>query len=441
MDAVNEREIILDTLLETEKGTYLSIVLGQVLIKYAYLNEQSRSFIKAVCEGTMERRISIDYIISQKSSVKINKMKPLIRTLLRMSVYQLKFMNGIPQSAAINEAVKLAKKRKFQNLSGFVNGVLRNIDRMEKIEYPSKAIEYSVPDWLYDSTVKWYGAEKAELIFKHALSKPRLYIRPNSQQYGIDELQQQLLQEGAETVKSEIYKGALVVEKGNIFSTKCFFEGGFAVQDLSSMTACLAAVGGFDSQDEIKVLDVCAAPGGKSLMIADILPKAQITARDLSEFKAEKIEDNINRLGAENIIVEVMDATVFDEASVDKYDLVIADLPCSGLGVMGRKGDIKYRVSAEDLESLKRLQQDILKCAVRYLKKGGVLLYSTCTINPGENLEQYDFITKELALTAESIEEYLPESFRGRTGDKGYIQLLPGADDCDGFFISRYRKS
>lgn len=440
MEAVNEREIILDTLMEADKGTYLSIVLGQVLIKYGYLSEKSRSFIKAVCEGTMERRIAIDYIISLKSSVKINKMKPLIRTLLRMSVYQLKYMDGIPESAAINEAVKLAKKRKFQNLSGFVNGVLRNINRMELSEYPSKDIEYSVPEWMYDKVTEWYGEKSADIIFKNALEKPALYIRSNKRVCSTDELLKNLTDEGISAKKTEMYGNALEVYSGALFGTDSFYQGAFQVQDISSMISCLSAAGGFDKDAGVKVLDICAAPGGKSLMISELLPNAVITARDLSETKAFKIEENIERLGAENIIVEVQDATVFDETSENSYDLVIADLPCSGLGVIGRKGDIKYRLLEEDLKSLKELQRDILKCAARYLKKDGVLLYSTCTINPGENVEQLSYIEEQLSLKAESIEEFLPEALQGRSGKEGYIQLLPGIDKCDGFFISRFRK-
>lgn len=437
---INERELILDILLEASRGEYLGPLVKQVLDKHAYLNEHSRAFIKAVCEGVTERKLYLDYIIEQKSSVKISKMKPLIRELLRMSVYQLKFMAQIPSSAAINEAVKLAKKRKFNNLSGFVNGVLRNIDRMELPDIESIkdiSIRYSCPRWIVDRLISWYGAKKAEKMLAVSLEKQpltaRVCLNKNSQQELIDIL-------GKEKVKAEAIKampGALELQNvGMLEYNTAFAQGRFTIQDVASQLVGVIAA----PEDGMQVLDLCAAPGGKSCHIAELLKNGSVVARDVSERKLELIEDNANRLDLTNIITQLSDASVYNSEDEEKYDLVLADVPCSGLGVFSRKSDLKYRLKEEDLKALEGIQRSIIDNAVRYVRPGGILIYSTCTVNPGENIKQLEYITDKYNFAAESIEGYLPEYFKGRTGGKGYIQLLQGIDPCDGFFICRLKK-
>jgi len=459
---VNEREIVLDILLEVEKGTYLKTILGQVLEKYAYLPANEKAFIKILSAGCLERQITLDYIIGLKSKVKPEKMKPVVRALLRMAVYQLKFMDGVPASAAINEAVKIAKKRKFVNLAPFINGVLRNIDRLGEIslgDIEDKSIRYSCPKWLVASVEKWYGSEKADAILRSTIEKPEMMLRVNTDMNTREELSAILAEEGIQTEASKVLGDMLIVQGSAVVgSSKAFAEGRYTVQDLSSVIAGYVAAGAVAGSDafsgekeegtsrsgevgKIKVLDMCAAPGGKAILAAQLLGnRAEITACDLTDVKVELIKNALERMKVENVRAVAHDALCFDEEYKNTFDLVIADLPCSGLGVIARKGDIKYRMTEADLESLEGLQRDILKNAAAYVKPGGVLMYSTCTINPGENAKQVDYLQEELGLKMRPFSSLLPDIFAKRADAAGYLQLLPGIDPCDGFFISVFEK-
>lgn len=448
---INEREIVLDILLEVEKGTYLKTILGQVLEKYAYLPANEKAFIKILSTGCLERQLTLDYIIGLKSKVKPEKMKPVVRQLLRMAVYQLKFMDGVPASAAINEAVKIAKKRKFVNLAPFINGVLRNIDRLgavelEKIE--DRSIRYSCPKWLVEAVDEWYGKDKADKILASTLEKTAIMLRVNLDMNTADELVDILATEGIQAVKSDVLEDVLIVKGAAVIaSSNAFAKGRYTVQDLSSVITGHVAAGALNSvstedtakDSRVNVLDMCAAPGGKAILVSQLIgERASVTACDLTETKAALIEDAVARMNIKNVTTLVHDALDFDEGFKGAFDLVIADLPCSGLGVISRKGDIKYRMTADDLMSLQQLQRDILKNAAAYVKAGGILVYSTCTINPGENAEQLEYIQKELGLKKKSIAELVPDMFCDRAAADGYLQLLPGIDPCDGFFVSMF---
>lgn len=446
----NTREIILDMLMEiTAQKEYSHKVIGQVLEKYNYMNGQDKAFMKRVTEGTIERQIQIDYILNSFSSVKVNKMKPLIRNLLRMSVYQLLFMESIPDSAVCNEAVKLAVKRKFHNLKGFVNGVLRNVARnKENIRYPDKEKEplmalsvlYSCPEWIVEMWLKEYGTETCENMLQALLEIHPVTVR-------IDET---LTDEEQQKVLAELESKAKKIEKhrylpyaytvtgvegfGNIPSFK---EGKFTVQDVSSMLAVEAA--GIREGDF--VLDVCAAPGGKSLHAATKTGKTgSVEARDVTERKTDLIEENRERLQKEWVKTKVWDASVLDESMIEHADVVLADVPCSGLGILGKKRDIKYRVSKESLEAVCELQKKIVDTVWQYVKPGGTLLYSTCTIHKAENEDMVAYITENFPLETESLNEYLPRELWSETTEKGFLQLLPGVQESDGFFLARFKR-
>ncbi|MCD7807167.1 MAG: methyltransferase domain-containing protein, partial [Lachnospiraceae bacterium] len=216
-----------------------------------------------------------------------------------------------------------------------------------------------------------------------------------------------------------------------------YSQGLFAVQDVSSMLCVETA----DIQPGDFVLDVCAAPGGKACFAADKTgPEGKVLARDVSDVKLSAVEENAGRLQIDHLEVQLWDAVAFDETLEGKADVVLADLPCSGLGILGKKQDIRYHVTQESLLELQQLQRQILTAVSRYVKPGGVLIYSTCTINPLENQDNRTYIIQELGLQPESITDYLPESLRRESAKNGYIQLIPGQDACDGFFISRFRK-
>lgn len=446
----NTREIILDMLMEiTAKKEYSHKVIGQVLEKYNYMSGQDKAFLKRVTEGTIERQIQLDYVLNSFSKVPVNKMKPLIRNLLRMSVYQLLFMESIPDSAVCNEAVKLAEKRKFKNLKGFVNGVLRSVARnKDNILYPSEENEpvkalsvlYSCPEWLVTMWLKEYDRETCKRMLKQLLEIHPVTIRVE-ETLSEEEKKQALeqLREKAKEVREHPYLPYAYTVTGveGFSNIPAFAEGKFTVQDVSSMLAVEAA--GIRSGDV--VLDVCAAPGGKSMHAAlKTGESGSVEARDLTEKKTALIEENKVRMQKEWVKTKVWDAAVLDESMIEKADVVLADVPCSGLGVLGKKRDIKYRVTPESLEEILKLQKAIIDTVWQYVKPGGTLLYSTCTIHRGENQEMVSYITQKYPFKTESLDEYLPKELQSSTTKEGYLQLLPGEHACDGFFFARLRR-
>ncbi len=450
-NSVNIRELVLDLLLEINvNGTFSHISIGNMLKKYQYLEKKERAFITRVTEGTMENLILIDYIIDKYSKVKVNKMKPVIRSIMRMSVYQFLYMDSVPNSAVCNESVKLATKRGFWQLKGFVNGVLRNIERnLDNIEYPNASedlvkyfsIMYSVPEWIVEQWIYQYGTEEAAQMIKSIhddKKKEMLTVRCNETKASVDNIVKMLEDEGVTVERSPYCNTGLYIKNFDyITKLKTFSEGYISVQDISSMLVALVAA----PKENDYCIDICAAPGGKSLHMCELMKgTGMVEARDLTEHKVSLIEDNINRTGMKNIKAVVKDALVFDEDSKDKADIVIADLPCSGLGVIGKKSDIKYNMTPEKQDTLVKIQRDILKNAVSYVKKGGYLVFSTCTTNKKENIENLEWIKENFEVSTEDITEYLPDSLKKDTAKDGYLQLLQGVDETDGFFICKLRK-
>lgn len=446
---MNVREIVLDLLLELEReGEYLNVLLAAVLEKYDCLDGREKAFIKRVSEGTVERRIQIDYVLDRFSKIGTAKMKPLIRALLRMSAYQILFMEHIPDAAVCNEAVKLAKKRRFQSLQGYVNGVLRAVARGKgTIAYPDRredrtaflSVCYSVPAWLVEHLSGAYGEEQCERIVQSLLVRRPVCVRL---QETLPEAERERLLEtwrrtGVKAKRHPFLPYAVEVEKSEgIRNLAGYGQGAFAVQDISSMLVVEAA--GIRAGDT--VVDVCAAPGGKALhAAAKLAGTGQVIACDVTAYKTAKIEENAARLQAQNVTVRIRDARVLDETLLETADVLIADVPCSGLGVIGRKPDIKYRVTRQSLEEIVTLQREIVRNAVRYLKADGVMLYSTCTMNPAENEEMVHWICREFAMEPVSMEKELPEELK-EAGRNGYVQLLPGVHRADGFFIAKLRK-
>lgn len=444
--AVTERELVLGCLLEiVEHDRYSHVVLGEVLNKYQYLDKKERAFITRVTEGTLEHMMEIDYILNQFSKVKVKKMKPVIRNILRSAVYQIKYMDSVPVSAACNEAVKLAVKKGFGTLRGFVNGVLRNVSRnLDQIEYPTEpieklSIEYSMPEWILRLWLESYDKDKVELMLQAFQTETALTIRCNQNLVTPQELRKHLEAEGV-TVEQHPYLSYAFQISGYDYlgDLECFQNGEFSVQDISSMLVSELA----DPKQGDEVIDVCAAPGGKSLHMAEKLAgSGHVEARDLTEYKVGLIQDNIWRTGMENIEAVQKDALVFDGASVEKADIVLADLPCSGLGVLGKKTDLKYKAKEEGAKALAEMQRDILNHVQAYVKKGGTLIYSTCTINPAENMDNVHWFLKQYPeFELCDIREKLCDELRESVTEKGCIQLLPGVHLSDGFFLACMKK-
>lgn len=439
---VNLRNIVLNMLLENNKGRLSHLIVKDTLDENKNLDKNQRAFITRLFQGTIERTIEEDYIINLFSKTKVNKMKPVIRYILRMSVYQLKYMDSVPESAVCNEAVKLAKKRKFSNLSGFVNGVVRNIARnMDSIKYPEKEnerleIEYSMPLWIVDMWIERFGIETTKNILKSVYNKKTTAIRVNTSKTTVDEVVVRLENEGAKVKRSTLYSNALEISDYNqIADFYDFNKGNIVVQNLSSMFVGMAA----NPKEGDYIIDVCAAPGGKSLHIADLIHnKGKIRARDLTEYKVGLINENIKRTGFNCIFAECKDATKLDKNVIGKADIVIADLPCSGLGVIGNKVDIKYNTSIEQINELAKLQKEILSVVSKYVKPGGTLIYSTCTVTKEENEDNVKWIEENLPFKLQSLNKKLPEQIIDNKHD--YVQILSGKYGMDGFFISAFRR-
>lgn len=446
--AENIREIALDSLIEImEHGQMCHVVTGETLKKYQYLDKKDRAFYSRLVQGTIENAIYIDYVIDTFSKTKVVKMKPFIRSLLRMSVYQIKYMDNVPDSAACNESVKLAIKRGFKGLRGFVNGVLRNISRqIESVKLPDKekdlslylSVKYSMPQWIVQMWLDEYGENDTTFMLESFLTRHNITIRSLVGKGKEADLVKNLKEDGASVEPANYLKEAFILTKfDHISSLKAFKEGKIYVQDESSMLVAHAA--GIKKDDYI--IDVCAAPGGKCLHAAMLLDNTGfVDARDLTLDKVEKINENIKRCGYDNIKAKVWDALKKDEDIVGKGDIVLADLPCSGLGVIGQKADIKYKTSREDIRELATIQRNILSVVKEYVKPGGVLIYSTCTVNEEENLNNALWLNDDENFSLESLDEFIPDSLHNEDTKKGYLKLIPGKYDCDGFFIARFRR-
>lgn len=447
---VNIRAVVLDILTEIEKeGEFSHITINNALLKYQYLDRTQRAFINRLSLGTIECRIEMDYILNEYSKTPVNRMKPLIRRIMRMAVYQIIYMENVPDSAACNEAVKLAAKRGFTGLKGFVNGVLRNISRnKDNITYPDKAnetkkylsVKYSMPEWIIELWNTNMSYEEIEDILAGMKKDKKTYIRCNTLKGSTDYIKKILEEEGVTVTEVSGLSYAYEISGYDYLTAlKSFNEGLYQIQDISSMMAGEYVKPSTDSL----IVDVCAAPGGKSINAALKLAEAaydnkdipesgiskevlkgitgRVIARDVSDYKASLIDDNVARLGIPYIDVEVHNALEFDEELEGKADIVIADLPCSGLGIMGRKPDIRYNITKEKIDDIISLQRDILKVVSRYVKTGGTLVYSTCTINRAENEDNADWICNTL----------------GFSKDGEYRQMLPSAKaDNDGFFVA-----
>ena len=443
---VNVRRVCLDALvLVMEDKKFLNEVLGDTLSKYQYLEKNKRSYISRMLRGTVERYIELDACISAYSSTKINKLNPYIRNILRLAIYEIKYMDSIPDSATCNEYVKLAKKKAPSRLSGFVNGILRSMLRsdFDKVHLQENEV-YSMPKWLYDMFEDEYSDAKG--ICKAFLDDNQLTIRANLAKCEPDKLRAELEAQGINA--KPVSADDILDSKGNketanldfafaienvdyLEGVKAFKEGLFYVQDISSMM--IGAKANVNPGDII--IDVCAAPGGKSLHMAELLKwfekssdnskKGHVYSYDVSENKVALIRENIARSGLDNISAALGDARVSNPDLIDKADIVIADLPCSGLGVIGKKPDIKSRIKLEDIQQLSELQLEILNVCKNYVKVGGTLMYSTCTVSKAENsdnVKRFLELNKEFRLIEER--QYMPSKLQ------------------DGFYIARLiRKS
>ena len=447
---MNARELTLRLLTETNEEQVLSHIALKALDGFEG-DPRDRALISKLVHGTLERQATCDMIIEAKTGKPVTKLKPKIRNILRMSIYQLLFLTQIPAPAICNEAVKLAKKSGYAGLAGFVNGVLRGLSRDTEAAGGREAyftafadglsgekrlcFVYSFPEKLLNYFLANYP-EEAEEMFRAFLSERGTAIRLNKSRGDADTLKELLKADGIEARDGLLANTFRLSRSGNPAVCKAFRRGLFSIQDESS--ALSGNVIPFKAG--MHVLDLCAAPGGKTVHAADELAAlggGTVLSRDLTAEKIAAIKEQADRVGLSNVICEKRDATVTDEALFNRFDVVIADLPCSGFGVIGRKPDIKWKTGTEQIAELAALQRQILQNAVRYVKPGGILCFSTCTITKEENDDNADYL-ESLGMIPVDVSGEIPDALIKRYHD-GRLQLFP-QDGTDGFFLAVMRK-
>lgn len=435
MPSVRETVLNLTTRI-IEKKEPCHIVLSQALGKSGDLQEKDRALIKLLVYGVVERRLMLDRIIEKLSGRPINKLKPVVRNVLRIGIYQLAFTD-IPDHAAVFETVALAKKGPAAPFKAFINANLRSFQRQSDFfmkEYADSlgleeklSYTYSMPLWITHMWQQSYGPAETGRILRAFLEPHGIPIRINISKASEQEVIAALEARGIRAEKSGLCDNAYILydcPAPTLISE--FNDGLFTVQD----GACVLSGQMLGLRGGEKVLDLCAAPGGKTLNAADILKfkeseniHGHVTACDISKEKTDLIVDSVRRCGFDNISVTVNDATVRNESFVDAFDVVICDLPCSGLGIIGKKPDIKYNASPEGIAELAELQRKILTNAFDYVRKGGKLLFSTCTLTREENEVNTEFIEKS-----------------GMFELKEKKTVMPGTFGADGFYMSLFIK-
>lgn len=420
------REFVLRLLLKLEENdSYSNILLDKELSKSDFA-EQEKSFITALFYGVTERRITLDYYISRLSKVRLKKIDTDILFILRMGIYQILYMDSVPDSAAVNESVKLARKIKKSRLTGFVNGILRSFTRKRNsIKLPSDNISrmsvlYSCPEWLAEKLINEYGEENAIDFLKNSLKASKVFLRTNTTKTDSESLLSRLSEENITAKICDFDENAVVVH-GGVFNTKSYEDGLFHAQDYSSQYAVKI----LDPKPGERVLDICSAPGGKAFTAAELMQnKGELVACDLYEQRVGLIKSGAERLGLDIIDARVNDALKLN-SSLGEFDRVLCDVPCSGLGVIKRKPEIKYK-KKEELEELPEIQFKILENTARYVKQGGRLVYSTCTLNKSENEEVIlKFLKQNKSFSPDGV-------FNGDFTKT----VFPKNFGSDGFFIS-----
>ena len=418
----NPRKSAVKALIKVDAdGGYSNLVIDNV-IEQDGLERNDASLATALFYGVLDRKITIDYILSKYSKQPIKKLPYIVAAALRIGVYQLLYMDRIPAFAAINESVTIVKRSKNSKAAGYVNAVLRSIERESETVIPddnsikSISIRYSFPEWIVARMINQYGTETAKAVFEAMLSKSSVYLRVNTTKCNADTLIQKLAEENVTSEKTFVPDSLKITEiSGSVDKLNCYKNGLFHVQDLSSQI-CAASI---DVTENMRVLDICAAPGGKTFTAAEMMNgTGEIVSCDLYDHRTKLIFDGAKRLSLKNVKTYTSDAAVFD-TNLGEFDRVLCDAPCSGLGIMGRKPDIKYK-DEKEIDDLPSVQYKILNNAAKYVKKNGKLVYSTCTLLKEENEEVFNrFIENNPHFKALSVKT-----------------LLPCENETDGFFIA-----
>lgn len=440
---MKSRELALKVLLDIEENNNYSNIAINKHFKNINMNNQDRGLATELIYGVVENKYYLDYIIDKLSKIKCKKMNIYVKILLRMGIYQILLLDSISDYAAVNETVSLVKKYDKRS-SGFVNAILRNVIRQkdtigevdikdDKIMYLST--RYSYKPWMIKNWINNFSEEFTEDLLEANNEKPSVYLRTNTLKITRDELIEKLINKGIVCSKVPMVEEAIKVENlKNIENNQLFKDGLFTIQDISSMIVGKV----MNPKENSLVLDVCSAPGGKTTHLATLMNNTgQVISRDIFDHKLKLIQSTVDRLGLTNVDVQSFDASILDENSVDKFDYVLADVPCSGLGIIRRKPEIKYKEKAE-LKGLPDIQKTILNNASKYVKIGGTLVYSTCTIQDNENIDIInDFLANNSDFTLVPIDEVKVDL---DNQENGYLKIYPNIHDIDGFFIAKLKR-
>lgn len=438
------RKICVDILeVVFNKNAYSNIVLRQTLNKNK-IDDKDKGLITEIVYGTIKYKYTIDTILNNFLKKGIKSLDSYVLNILRITVYQIKFLDKIPNFAAVNEAVEIAKKEKSVGASKLVNGVLRNYLRnLDKKYYNDKNLvetlcfKYSYDKWLVNMLINQYGNEIAEDILKGLNERPAVTVRVNNLKTDYDEAFSNLQEYGYDVEEGYICPEAIVINKGkSIEKNPLFKEGKITVQDESAMLVAPS----IDAKEGVTVLDLCSAPGGKTTHISEIMNNTGIVkAFDIHENKLSLVKENAKRLGINNISCAEMDASKFNKELENSADMVLIDVPCSGLGIIRKKPEIKYTKDIKSTKDIVAIQKKIMENAAKYVKKEGTLLYSTCTINKEENEKNINWFIKKFP-------EYKVEPlFYGNMSniiynENGTVTILPNKY-MDGFFIAKLKKT
>ncbi|NMP36612.1 MAG: 16S rRNA (cytosine(967)-C(5))-methyltransferase RsmB [Clostridiales bacterium] len=430
------RQLAYETLLKIEKDKAYSNLVLDSLLSDANGNVRDSAFVSAVVYGVTERLVTLDYTLALYLKEPLSKLKPQVLTVLRMGAYQILYMDRVPDSAAVNESVVLAKIN-CRYASSLVNAVLRSVVR-NGLKLPEEdglkriSLEYSCPEWLADMLIQSYGEDAARKMLASFIGKPRTFIRVNTLKTDVASLAGELEAEGIKTLECEIVPEALeVLDAAGLNKTRAYAKGLFHVEDISSQLCC----GALAAQPGETVMDMCASPGGKSFTIAQMMEnRGALYSFDKTENRVSLIKNGSERLGIHIINAGVNDACVHN-SGLPAADRVLCDVPCSGFGVMGRKPEIKYK-SKDELDNLPSIQYCILRTCSEYVKPGGRLVYSTCTLCERENREVCEkFLSENAGFVPERVLPDIP-----RRDNTDFITLLPGISGSDGFFIAAFKR-
>ena len=427
-----------------EEGAFANLCLDKALFACRELSIRDRGFATELIYGTIRQKGALDWCLDQFAKTKTAKMDPWLRTILRLSAYQMLYLDKVPVSAAINEGVELAKHYAPKGAAGFANAVLRALDQGRgKIKYPDKgknpagfmAAKYSYPQWIVEGWLKIYGRKNTEKMCAYFNEPSKLWIRANSLKITREELKEELSEQGVETRES-IYAplGLEILNEVNLRTLTAFQKGHFLVQDESSMLVAPVLA----PQPGQTVIDVCSAPGGKTTHLAQLMEnRGEIIACDIHEHRLELIKENADKLGANIIRTRLQDGCELSKNFGAEFDLVLLDAPCSGLGVLGRRADLRWNKRRGDIVELAALQKELLAQAQSTVKPGGTLIYSTCTTTVEEDEKNVEWIL-------ENYEEFRLDKrlpWTDETGENvGSYKLSPLKEGTDGFFIAIFKR-